>query len=76
VLTWHPAEWWAKHTALTGDLVDVRAWVPPDSLDLWMRWEEAIEGTSPMRQVLASYRELGGEPPALGLVHVIGRKRT
>jgi cyclopropane fatty-acyl-phospholipid synthase-like methyltransferase len=76
VLTWHPAEWWAKHTALTGDLVEVRAWVPPDSLDLWMRWEEAIEGTSPMRQVLASYRELGGEPPALGLVHVIGRKRT
>lgn len=62
VLTWHSADWWAKHTALTGDLTDVRAWVPPDSLDLWMRWDEAVDGDSPMRAVITAYRELGGEP--------------
>ncbi len=76
VLTWHPADWWAQHTAMTGDLVDVRAWVPPDSLELWQRWDEAVDGTSPMRQVITAYAELGGTPPALGLVHVIGRKRS
>lgn len=76
VLTWHPADWWAKHTAMTGDLIDVRAWVPPDSLELWQRWDDAVDGDSPMRQVITAYAELGGTPPALGLVHVIGRKRS
>ncbi|GAB3767146.1 SAM-dependent methyltransferase [Microlunatus parietis] len=74
VLTWHPAEWWAKHTALTGGLIDVKAWVPTDSLDLWQRWDEAVGGDSPMRKVVADYQALGGRPPALGLVHVVGRK--
>ncbi|MBO0884844.1 MAG: class I SAM-dependent methyltransferase, partial [Mycobacterium sp.] len=73
-LAWHPASWWAKQTQLTGNLTDVRAWVPSDSLDLWLRWEDATEGTSPMRDVIMAYRQLGGEPPALGLVHVVGRK--
>lgn len=76
VLTWHPADWWARHTALTGDLTDVRAWVPPDSLDLWLRWEDAVEGGTQMRQVITAYLEVGGQPPPLGLVHVIGRKRA
>ena len=74
VLTWHPADWWAKHTALTGNLTGVRAWVPSDSLELWLRWEDAVESGSQMRDVLAAYREVGGSPPALGLVHVTGRK--
>jgi hypothetical protein len=73
VLAWHPADWWAKHTALTGTLTDVHAWVPPDSLDLWLRWENAIDSDSQMRRVLTAYQELGGVPPALGLAHVIGR---
>ena len=76
VLTWHPADWWARHTALTGGLIDVEAWVPDDSLDLWLRWDEASkdEDDRRMRDVLTAYRDLGGQPPALGLVHVVGRK--
>lgn len=74
VLTWHPADWWGKHTALTGGLTDVKAWVPPDSLELWQRWDDAVDGNTPMRQVVRDYLPLGGPPPALGLVHVIGRK--
>ncbi|QDP98923.1 methyltransferase domain-containing protein [Microlunatus elymi] len=74
VLSWHPADWWAKHTALTGKLIDVRAWVPQDSLDLWLRWERAVDGNPEMRSVIAAYQQLGGDPPALGLVHVTGRK--
>lgn len=76
VLAWHPAHWWAKHTAMTGNLTDVQAWVPEDSLDLWLRWEDAIESRNQMRNVIAAYQELGGNPPALGLAHVIGRKPT
>lgn len=74
VLAWHPADWWAKHAELTGSLTDVEAWVPADSLDLWLRWEHALEGDPRMRNVITAYQELGGEPPALGLAHVIGRK--
>lgn len=76
VLTWHPADWWAKHTALTGNLIDVRAWVPSDSLELWLRWEDALESSTEMRDVIAAYHQLDGNPPALGLVHVTGRKPT
>lgn len=75
VLAWHPADWWAKHTAMTGDLAGVRAWVPPDSLELWLRWEHAVDQNSPMPDVINAYRDLGGDPPALGLVHVTGNKR-
>lgn len=75
VLAWHPAEWWAKHVALTGALIDVRAWVPDDSLDMWQRWQDAVEDGSPLLEVIAAHQELGGSPPALGLVHVVGRKR-
>lgn len=74
-LSWHPASWWVRHTELTGNLTDVRAWVPADSLDLWLRWEDATDSRSPMRDVIIAYRQLGGHPPALGLVHVVGRKR-
>lgn len=74
VLSWHPASWWAKHTMLTGGLEDVRARVPPDSVDLWLRWEEAVQGEPGLREVLTAYRDQGGEPPALGLAHVTGRK--
>lgn len=74
VLSWHPTAWWAKHTQLTGNLTEVRAWVPADSLDLWLRWQNAVDSGSQMRDVLTAYHQLGGNPPALGLVHVIGRK--
>jgi cyclopropane fatty-acyl-phospholipid synthase-like methyltransferase len=74
VLTWHPADWWAKHTALTGPLTDVRAWVPADSLELWLRWEDALGNDSPMHPVLRAYQQLGGNPPALGQLHVTGRR--
>ena len=74
LLSWHPASWWAKHTHLTGNLAEVQAWVPKDSLDLWLRWEEAVESVTPMRNALTAYRQLGGDTPALGLVHVTGRK--
>lgn len=72
-LAWHSPDWWARHTAVSGRLCDVEAWVTADSLALWLRWDEATGG-SPMRDVLTAYRDLGGDPPALGFVHVIGRK--
>jgi len=76
VLAWHPADWWSKQTAMTGNLIDIQAWVPEDSLDLWLRWEDAVGSGSRMRDVITAYQKLGGNPPALGLVHVVGRKPT
>lgn len=74
VLTWHPPHWWRRHTSLSGGLSDVEAWVPEDSLALWLRWEEAAERDTRMADVLSAYAGLGGDEPALGIAHVVGRR--
>ncbi|SDT10639.1 hypothetical protein [Microlunatus soli] len=61
VLTWHPADYWAKHTQLTGGLTDVRPGCRRTA------WSSGCAGRTPSAA-------LGAGRPALGLVHVTARK--
>ncbi|MGH3447576.1 MAG: methyltransferase domain-containing protein, partial [Nocardioidaceae bacterium] len=75
VASWHPAEWWRWHTELTGGMVNVKARVPADSLELWLRWEEATkDGDDEFIEMLRTLLDDEGDEPALGIVLVTASK--
>lgn len=75
VMAWHSPQWWATHTEVTGGLEDVQAWIPPDSLDLWAAWEEALDNEDRrLPEALEVYQQHSTGAPALGIVHVVARK--
>lgn len=78
VAAWHPARWWRRHTEITGELAEVTARVPSDSLELWLRWERATkdgdDALIEMLQALSDEATQDEEEPALGIVHVCATK--
>lgn len=79
VAAWRPAGWWRRHTELTGDLVEVTARVPTDSLELWLRWNAAVEDgpsdlTKALRGMVARDTAARVAVPELGFVLVSGKK--